>query len=564
MKREWKRIWVAAVLMTLFLVVTGCGFSNIETIYGPGTAEKNGEVYILYTSDVHCGIDQGFGYTGLQQIRDNLEAQGYETILVDNGDAIQGEAIGLLSAGESIIDLMNAAHYDVAIPGNHEFDFGMNRFLELTKKAEFPYVCCNLTREGEPVLAPYVIKEAAGMKIAFVGVTTPESLTKSDPDSFQNEQGEFIYSFQQDETGEGVWNAVQKSVDEARAEGADLVYVLGHMGMSASSTPWTYADVISHTNGIDVFLDGHSHDMEQVVMKNKDGENVVRSACGTKFQGIGYSHITADRHVAETNVWTWTNKDSVTNLFGIQNVMSEEVAAAKAEVAEQLEEVVGKSDVELTVYDPVEKQDNGDPIPVIRLTETNLGDLVADAYRAAGETDIGVSGGGGIRGRYPKGEITNGNIIDILPFDNDLAVVEMTGQQILDMLEWGSHRLPAEFGGFLQVSGLTYEIDVSVPSGCKKNEDGKLIKIEGPRRVKNVKVGDEPIDPDKKYTLAGSNFILLKYGDGFTCFKDAKVLQESNGTIEQALLEYIRDSLGGTIGSEYADPYGQGRIVIKE
>ncbi len=158
-------------------------------------ADKNGEIYILYTSDVHCGVDEGFGYAGLKDIRDNLEAEGYETILVDDGDAIQGDSIGTLSKGEAIIDLMNDLRYDVAIPGNHEFDYGMEQFLALTEKADYPYISCNFNKEGNLIFDPYVIKEIAGIKIGFVGVTTPESLISSTPRYFQNDKGEYIYGF---------------------------------------------------------------------------------------------------------------------------------------------------------------------------------------------------------------------------------------------------------------------------------------------------------------------------------------------------------------------------------
>ena len=241
-------------------------------------AEKNGDIMILYTSDIHCGADQGFGLVGLKQVRDTFEAQGYTTILVDDGDAVQGELMGTVTKGEAMIKLMNEMKYDVVIPGNHEFDYGMEQFNKLVEMADFPYISCNLTKEGELVFEPYIIKEAAGKRIAFVGVTTPETLSSSMPSNFKNEDGEFIYDFMNDASGEKLYAAVQKAVDDARAEGVDYVYLLGHLGIDESSQPWDYADVISHTNGIDVMLDGHSHDTEQVTMKNKDGETVVRSA----------------------------------------------------------------------------------------------------------------------------------------------------------------------------------------------------------------------------------------------------------------------------------------------
>ena len=242
--------------------------------------EKNGDVVILYTSDVHCAVDQGFGYAGLQRIFEYLVAQGNEVILVDNGDSIQGEPIGTMSKGELMIDLMNQMGYSIAIPGNHEFDYGMDQFLSLTERADFPYISCNFNYQGELVLPPYVIEELAGRKIAFIGVTTPKTLTSSTPKSFQNEEGEYIYGFYQDTTGEDVYQAVQSAVDNARSEGAEIVIVLGHLGNQNSLSPWTYADVIANTTGIDVLLDGHSHDTDQVVMNNKSGQSVLRSACG--------------------------------------------------------------------------------------------------------------------------------------------------------------------------------------------------------------------------------------------------------------------------------------------
>ncbi len=525
-------------------------------------AEKNGEVMILYTSDIHCGINQGFGLAGLKQIRDSLEAQGYTTILVDDGDAIQGEMVGVFTNGERMIDLMNAMQYDVAIPGNHEFDYGMEQFLALTEKAEFPYISCNFVKNGEKVFAPYVIKEAAGIKIAFVGITTPETITSSTPKYFQNEEGEFIYGFMQDETGEALYQAVQKAVDDARAEGADYVYVMAHLGLLGVSAPYTYVDVISHTSGIDVFLDGHSHDTDQVIMKNKDGEDVVRSAVGTKMNSIGHSLISPEKGVIDTAIWSWPNKDSAPSLLNIRNEMADKVDAALAEVDEAMSGEVGSSAVDLTIFDPNEKDTNGNPIRMVRRAETNLGDLCADAVRNVTGADIGIFNGGGVRTSISKGKITLGSVISVHPFGNEICMVEVTGQQILDALEWASSAVPDEMGGFMQVSGMTYEIDVAVPSGCQKDENNMFAGIEGERRVKNVMIGGEPIDSAKTYTLAGTNYTLLAHGDGQTGFDGATLLENGTKLDYQVLIEYIEDHLGGEIGEEYADPYGQGRIKI--
>ncbi|MCR4764356.1 MAG: bifunctional metallophosphatase/5'-nucleotidase [Lachnospiraceae bacterium] len=526
------------------------------------TQEKNGEIMVLFTSDVHCGIDQGFGYAGLAQIRDSYEAQGYTTILVDNGDAVQGELIGTLTHGEAVIELMNDLHYDLAIPGNHEFDYGMEQFLNLTRMAEFPYVSCNFNNEDQLVFSPYKILEACGMKIAFVGVTTPKTITSSTPAYFQDYQGEFVYDFRQDEDGTALYEAVQKAVDGARAEGADVIYVLGHMGMGEDFSPWSYSDVISHTSGVDAFLDGHSHDTEQVVMKDKDGKEIPRSAVGQKLNAIGYSHIVPGKGIVETDILSWPNKTAAPELLQIDNRLSDHVAAAKARIEAQLTEVVARTDVDLTISDPVEKNEKGDPVRMVRRAETNLGDLCADAYREQGGADIGLINGGGIRQSIKKGDITYGDIVSVHPFGNELCVVEATGQQILDALEWGVRKIPEETGGFLQVSGLSYEIDVSVPSGCESDRNGMCTGIRGERRVRNVKVGEEAIDPDKVYTVASIKYILLSHGDGNTAFDGAKLVQDCIKLDNQMLIDYITQTLGGTIGDAYADPYGDGRITI--
>ena len=573
---------IAALLITLAMVLSlascaGAGSNNAGNTNNsentsnsndsgniPAPAEKDGRICILYTSDIHCGVDQGFGLAGLAQIRQALEDQGYTTILVDDGDAVQGEALGTITKGEAMIKLMNALKYDVVIPGNHEFDYGMDQFLELTKKADFPYISCNFNKQGELVFKPYVIIEAAGRKIGFVGVTTPETITSSTPSNFQDEKGNYIYGFLQDEDGSALYAAVQKAVDDARAEGAELIYVMGHMGYYGSSTPYSYEDVIRNTTGIDVFFDGHSHDSEQVVMKNKEGKEVVRSACGTKLSSIGYSFISADGKIEKTDIWSWNNDVCAQELFGLDNYAAKAVDTANAEIEELLGKVVARTDVELTINDPVEKDSSGKPIRMVRRAETNLGDLCADALRAAGKADVALLNGGGVRTNIAKGDITYGDIISVFPFGNELCVVEASGQQILDALEWGAKGIPGEFGGFLQVSGISFTIDPSVPSPCLSSTNGMFSGIEGSRRVSNVKVGDKPLDPKATYTVAGLNYLLLENGDGHTAFDGCKLLLDKVKTDNLVLIDYIVDVFGSGQGARYADPYGDGRIEIKQ
>ena len=574
MKRSLRTLICAVLAAALLLpaVVYGAAASGSSTGEPAAAAEDSQaqdenedkkDIMILYTSDIHCGIDEGFGYAGLEQIRKYEQEKGYEVILVDDGDNIQGDPLGLLTKGDALIDLMNKMGYSVAIPGNHEFDYGVDNFLSLAEKAQFKYISCNFQYKGENVFDPYVIREIGGRKIGFVGVTTPTTITASKPTLFEDENGEFVYSFLQDETGEGVYNAVQSAVDNARKEGAEYVIVLGHLGNEEQCRPWTYADVISHTNGIDAFLDGHSHDTDQVIMKNKDGKEVPRSACGTKMQHIGWCRIPAEGEVT-AGIYSWTLDDSAPEVLGIENEMSTAVKEARGSISKLLEGKIAVSEQEMTIYDPVAVDPEWGKVRMIRRAETNLGDLCTDAYRFVTGADIALLGGGGIRVSIPAGDVTMKNMYEVFPFGNEVCVVRATGQQILDALEWGAAAVPGENGGFMQVSGLSYEIHTYIDSTCTKDVNGMFTGVAGERRVKNVKVNGTPIDPDALYNVAGNDYWLLNGGDGQTAFNGAERVDAGGMLDVQVLVDYLTRELDGVIGKEYSDPTGQGRIVIVE
>lgn len=543
-------------LLLALAMLLGC-FSAVAEDAAPALTK---DLVILFTSDVHCGIDQGFGYAGLYAVKKQME-KSYNVLLVDDGDSIQGEPVGTMTKGEAIIDLMNAVGYDVAIPGNHEFDYGMDNFLSLTKQANFPYVSSNFTYKDELVFPAYIIKEVEGLKVAFVGITTPESITKSTPKYFQDENGNYVYGFMEDGTGEKLYDGVQSAVDAARAEGADYVIAIAHLGNEATSSPYTYADVLGNTTGIDAMVDGHSHDTDQLVMKNKNGEDVIRAACGTKLEGIGYVTISAKDGSLSYGLYTWHNSVAAPKLLGIENEASEAVSAATDELNKKLATVVAKTAVDLTITDPTAKDENGTAIRIIRNAETNLGDLCADAYKDQSGADIAFVNGGGIRVSIAAGDITLNDILKVHPFGNEMCVIEVTGQQVLDALEFGARNTPGECGGFLQVAGLTYEIHTYIESSCTTDDKGMFTGVTGEYRVKNVKVAGEDLDLTKTYTLASHNYMLLDSGDGMSMFAGSKVLQKSVKLDNQVLMDYIVDTLGGVVGEAYADPYGQGRIV---
>lgn len=525
-------------------------------------AEQEGGIVVLYTNDIHCAVNedeenQVLGYARIAGLKKQLETEGNDVILADMGDAIQGDVIGTLSEGEYIIDIMDQVGYDLAVPGNHEFDYGMDQFLSLAEEASFSYLSCNFKdlTSGEPVFEPYEMIEAGGKTIAFIGICTPKTITSSTPKYFQNEDGEFIYGFEQDEDGTALYECVQEAADSARDEGADYVIALSHLGIDASCTPWTSSEVIENTSGIDVFLDGHSHSViEGETVKNKDGENVLLTSTGTKLSSVGELTIAEDGTFSSALISGGIEADPETEAY---------INDINTEFEGILNEVVAETDVALVVNDPA-TADQEEPVRLVRTSETNLGDLCADAYRAVTGADIGFCNGGGIRADIAAGDITYSDIISVQPFGNEICMVEATGQQILDALEMGVMDLPAESGGFQQVSGISFEIHTYLDSSVQLDADGMFQSVDGEYRVKNVKVNGEDLDPEKTYTVASHNYMLKNGGDGFNMFQNCNMPLEDIMLDNQALIQYITEDLGGTVGEQYADPYGEDRIVIVE
>lgn len=611
MKNLKRRIW--SVLMTLAMVVSVTAGVTTATEITAQAAEQ--DIVILYTNDVHCGVDDNIGYAGLALYKKEMQAQTPYVTLVDAGDAIQGAPIGTLSDGGYIIDIMNQVGYDFAIPGNHEFDYGMPRFLELSGKLNCGYYSCNFMNlaAGAPVFAPYKMMDYGDTQVAFVGVSTPESFTKSTPTYFQDANGNYIYGFCEDESGQALYNQVQVTVDAANAQGADYVILVGHLGNEGISGQWSSEAVIKNTNGIDAVIDGHSHETYDKTFPNKDGEQIVVTQTGTKLQNIGKMTIKPDgtittemvNTVPDAGFTTYTvqkndslskiakktlgssqawpiiynaNKDKIKkpNLITAGTVLTIPGGAAvtedgkfvdaatdayikqiQAQYSESLKTVLGSTSVELTIKDPATGE------RAVRSAETNLGDLCADAYRCQLGADIGLMNGGGVRDSIAAGTITYNDTLKVFPFGNMGCVVEATGQQIKDALEMASKDCPTENGGFLQVSGLTYTIDTSIPSSVKLDEKGNFQGVSGAYRVTDIKVGEEPLDVNKTYTVASHNYMLKSGGDGMVMFNGSKVVKDDVMVDVDVLSSYISEKLGGVVGEEYANPAGQGRIIIK-
>lgn len=563
--RKWNKLLALLLAMVMALGLTVTGFADEDKTDEAEPAEaveaETGKIVILHTNDVHCGIDyeldeegnlKKMGYSNLAAYKAEMEAKyGEENVtLVDAGDAIQGETIGNLTDGEYIVKIMNEVGYDLAIPGNHEFDFQVPNLLSLAKEtAEYKYLCCNFMdlTTNEAAFDPYEIVTYGDVKVAYVGISTPETFTSSTPTYFQNEEGEFVYSFSEGEDGAKLYAAVQEAVDAATEEGADYVVAIAHLGVEVPESPYSSTSVIANTTGIDVVIDGHSHTVvENDTQKNKDGKDVVVNQTGTKFANIGKIVIdteTGDITAELVNDYAETNEE-----------IDAFIQSMHDEFEEMLSEVIGSSEADLTF----QKADG--ETRAVRNEETNLGDLVADAFRLTTGADIAFMNGGGIRANASAGDVTYGDIVNVLPFSNSICTMEVTGQIVLDALEWGSKDAPKENGGFLQVSGISYTINTNIPSSVTVDDHGLFTGVEGERRVSDVMVGDEPIDPEKTYVLAGHNYMLKNCGDGFTMFEGCKLIQDETMMQSQALIDFITKNLEGTIPADYAK--AQGRIKV--
>ena len=546
------------------------------------------DVTILYTNDVHTYIDKQspkLTYAAIADLKQSYQNAGKDVLLVDAGDHVQGTAYGSMDEGASIIKLMNAAGYDVATPGNHEFDYGMDRVKAIMKEADFPYLSCNWVdlRTGLRVLPSVKVFVRGGRRIAFVGVTTPETFTKSTPAYFMDKaQRKYIYDIQGGEDGKKLYDAVQKAIDKAKLL-ADVVIGLGHLGVDPSSSPWTSEEVIAHTSGFDAFIDGHSHTvMENKQVQDASGKAVTLTQTGSYFANVGEMTIAADGTIT-------------TKLIPTHEGMDATIAAMQTSWVNTVDDMLGEKiavgDSDFYVSDPATGKRR------IRSAETNLGDFVADGiYAYFNEVeklhcDLAIMNGGGIRADVPAGDWTFKTCKQVSPFGNVACLMSVTGKQIQDALEFAARFAGEggkENGGFLQVAGATYEIHTDIPNTVQTDEKNVWIgSATGTPRVQNVKIYDKasgsylPLDPGATYALAGMNYTLRNLGDGFAMFDGAELIKDyvSEDYLVMATYAMIFDgadaaglphlsSANSPLAAypgyllNYEQPYGAGRITI--
>ena len=614
-----------ALLLVLIMCISlfGCGAAKPEETTTPATeatmaqiTASTEDIVILYTNDVHTYIDGPLSYDVIAGLKASLETVYGNVLLVDAGDAAQGTAFGSMDKGETIIKLMNAAGYDLATLGNHEFDYGMDGTMNIIDWADYPYVSANFYHEengvrGENVLPAYKIFEIGGRKIAIIGITTPESFSKSTPAYFQDDNGNYIYGISGGEDGAELYAEVQSAIDAAKAEGAEKVIALGHLGVDPASRPWTSEEVIANVSGLDAFIDGHSH----TTVEGKVVNGTLLTQTGEYFKHIGMMLIDGETGEITTDLISFeeildTLKDDkgevvlddkgneVTEVVGYKFVSDfnlgtdwasdETVAALKnawiAEIDTQLGQTIGSTALTFDNYDADGKR-------LVRSQETNTGDFAADAlyylFDSMGlDVDVAIMNGGGVRNKAVTGELTYKVAKNIHTFGNVACLQTITGQQLLDALEWGARGVGTgeEIGGFLHVSGITYKIDNQWPSSVQMDDKGVWVGAPtGGYKVHDVQVYNketgtyEPLDLTASYNLAGYNYTLRDLGDGFNMFDSAVNVLDYVMEDYMVLATYITAFEGGVVDAtnsplaakfpgmllDYSDVNGSGRIVME-
>lgn len=574
-------------------------------------AEKSNDIVILYTNDTHAHIDGPLSFDTIGALKKNLEKQYRYVLLVDAGDHLQGTAFGSMDQGASVLQLMNKAGYDLATPGNHEFDYGMDIFLERAREAEFPYLSCNLYHQedgvrGENLLESFQAYHFGKEIVAFIGITTPETIVKSTPAYFQDENGNFCYGISGGDNGQALYDDVQFAVDAIRRAGATKVIAVGHLGDDQSSSPWTSEEVIAHVSGLDAFIDGHSHsEVSGQQILGADGEPVLLTQTGEYLNNVGImvidyetGEIQSDLIVCEDILKTVKNKDGTESSVVSGHRLTSELYSGPEwvndytisfvknqwinKVNQKLKQKIGESQVILDNYAE-------DGTRLVRKQETNTGDFAADAlYYLFDQMDMNVDAaivnGGGIRNQAVTGTMTYKTCKDIHTFGNIACLQTVTGQQLLDALEWGARFAGSdqECGGFLQVSGIRYQIDTDWPDSTQK--DGNGMWIGGPTggyRVHDVAIYDRETDSwralelQETYRLAGYNYTLRNSGDGYNMFSSAVNVVDYVMEDYMVLANYAQSFENKTVlasnsplldkypgfGIDYGTVNGSGRIV---
>ena len=532
---------ICAVVLVLTMAFPGSGVFAATKKVDVNAGDYAGKTIILHSNDVHGVIES---YTYIAGMKSYYESLGAEVILADCGDFSQGTTFVSVGKGKNGVTMMNAVGYDLAIPGNHEFDYGWAQLKKNIKKAKFKMLCADVfDSEGKTIYdASTVWTTKSGVKIGFFGLETPETQTKVNPGLIKG------LKFVQ---GAELYSTAQAVVDDLR-EKSDLVICLAHLGVDAESIPNTSVDLYKNTEGINLILDGHSH---TVMTEGPEGEPI--QSTGTKFAYVGRVVIDDATKTIESR-----NLIPITEFTPVSNSVTKRAGKIVNSINEKYGAVFAKSEVTL----------NGDKAPGNRTQETNMGDLICDAIlwsvqkvensiTVDSDHVIAITNGGGIRAGIGIGDVTMKDINTVLPFGNTVSVVYVTGSQLLEALEASTYSTPEAVGGFPQVSGIKYTINTQ-----KKFAEGDLYPAStyhAPKKIRRVTINEingKKFNKKDTYAVVTNNFITAG-GDTYYVFGSSTDQFDTGIVMDEAVVDYIGTVLGGVIGSDYAEP--QGRIIIK-
>ena len=532
-----------SVVMTLTLLVSSAWADEPKPL--------DGKTVILHTNDVHGSIEL---YAKVAAMKGDYEAQGAQVILADAGDYSQGTVYVSVNKGKDAVTMMNAAGYDVATIGNHEFDYGYAQLKSNLDSAAFKVVCANVLKDGNPVFDAYTMINKGGVQVAFVGLETPEAQTKANPALIQGLT--FL-------AGDEMYAAVQTQVDAARTAGADIVIVLTHLGVDSSSEPNTSYDLYKKVSGIDFIIDGHSH---TVMTKGPEGEPI--QSTGTALNNIGVITIDNATKKIESNelipIWHTEEVDGKEVPVYDYTKSDETVANAAKAIIDPIDADYDQKFAESAV------DLNGAKAPGNRTEETNLGDLITDAMMWAIKTKapgvdmnnaVAITNGGGIRAAIAKGDITKKDVNTVLPFGNTLAVVYVKGSELLEALEVSTYCTPKSLGGFPQFAGMEVELNTA----CEYDANDTTYPGStyfGPKSINRITiktVNGKAFDKDATYAVITNNF-LAAGGDTYYAFAAAQTQFDTGLPLDEILMEYITVELNGVVTDKYAAP--QGRLTI--
>ncbi|MBO6244618.1 MAG: bifunctional metallophosphatase/5'-nucleotidase, partial [Clostridia bacterium] len=521
--------------------------------------EKSDDIIILHTNDVHCGIDDYIGYDGLMLYKKELQTKYNHVLLVDAGDHIQGGAVGLLSQGKDIIDIMNKLEYDVVTLGNHEFDYKLERLYNLSHEMNNEYICANFCfrKDKEAIFESYRIVPVGNIKIGFIGLVTLQTLTKTYLHSLVDKNGELIYDFLNGNKGNELYERVQQQINNLKNEDhVDYVIIISHFGYGGDALKeYTSKGLLENLSGVNAIIDGHTHLIYNSTWKDEDNKDIYISQAGTRLSNIGKLTIKTDGTITSEMLSEVPLFEGYTEYMTVKRdknryvdpEMNQFLEDIKASHGDEFKKVVGHTDFDLLGA--------GNEKEVMRFEENMLCDLVADSMKHYGNSDVAILNAGSIRNDLLKGDITYENILDVLPFSNKIIVLEIKGAEILNILEFGMRTLPGISSRFSQVSGIKFKVDDSIPSPVVVNDIESFVKVEGERRVYDVYIGNEKLDENKLYNLSVNDY-MAEGGDGYAMLSKYEVTDDTTIMMSDACKDYTEIVLNGKIPDKYKTSQG--------